>query len=71
MKKGKRFMSKILYILCGPAASGKSTFSHFLVQDKNSYKIVSRDAIRFSLVNENEEYFSKEKEVFRTYIAEI
>lgn len=64
-------MDKVLYILSGPAASGKSTFSHFLVQDKNSYKIVSRDAIRFSLVNENEEYFSKEKEVFRTYIAEI
>ena len=64
-------MSKVLYILCGPAASGKSTFSHSLVRDKNSYKIVSRDTIRFSLVNENEEYFSKEKEVFRTYIAEI
>ena len=64
-------MSKVLYILCGPAASGKSTFSHFLVRDKNSYKIVSRDVIRFSLVNENEKYFSKEKEVFRTYIAEI
>lgn len=64
-------MSKILYILCGPAASGKSTFSQSLVRDKTSYKIVSRDAIRFSLVNENEEYFSKEKEVFRTYIIEI
>ena len=64
-------MSKVLYILCGPAASGKSTFSHSLVRDKTSYKIVSRDTIRFSLVNENEEYFSKEKEVFRTYITEI
>ena len=64
-------MSKVLYILCGPSGSGKSTFSHALVRDENSYKIVSRDAIRFSLVNENEEYFSKEKEVFRTYIAEI
>ena len=64
-------MNKVLYILCGPAASGKSTFSHFLMRDEISYKIVSRDAIRFSLVDENEEYFSKEKEVFKTYIAEI
>lgn len=64
-------MNRILYILCGPAASGKSTFSHFLVKDEISYKIVSRDIIRFSLVNEDEEYFSKEKEVFKTYIAEI
>ena len=64
-------MDKVLYILCGPAASGKSTFSHFLTKDEISYKIVSRDEIRFSLVDENEEYFSKEKEVFKTYIAEI
>ena len=64
-------MDKVLYILSGPAASGKSTFSNFLIKGEHDFKIVSRDAIRFSLVNEDEEYFSKEKEVFKIYIHEI
>lgn len=34
-------------------------------------KVVSRDAIRFSLVKEDEEYFSKEDEVFKIFISTI
>lgn len=58
-------MSK-LYLLMGIPGSGKSTW----VQNHYSTNqiIVSRDDIRFSLVQENEEYFSKEKQVFNEFI---
>lgn len=58
-----------LYLLMGAPGSGKSTYL------KNRFSqqpvIVSRDAIRFNMVREDEEYFSKEKEVFREYIEQI
>lgn len=56
-----------LGIMCGVPGSGKSTW---LKNKKNAF-IISRDAIRFRLVKENEEYFSKEKQVFKTFIKEI
>lgn len=63
---------KTLYILCGIPGSGKSTFAReSLKKLRGSTAIVSRDEIRFSLVKENEDYFSKEKEVFRHFIEEI
>ena len=58
-----------LYLLMGAPGSGKSTYL------KNRFSqppvVVSRDAIRFNMVREDEEYFSKEKEVFREYIEQI
>ena len=59
-----------LYLLMGCPGSGKSTYL------KNRFSllptaIVSRDAIRFSLVKEDEEYFSKEKEVYKQFIETI
>ena len=60
----------ILYVMVGAPGSGKTTFiqNHM---NKETDKHVSRDAIRFSLLNENDEYFSKETQVFRNYINEI
>lgn len=62
--------SNKLYVMVGVPGSGKS---HFLANNNliKPYKIVSRDQIRFSLVKEGEEYFSKEKEVFNKFIKEI
>lgn len=58
-----------LRLLMGAPGSGKSTFikNHLALTDK----YVSRDEIRFSMVSETEEYFSKEKEVFKEYVKRI
>lgn len=54
-----------LYIMIGIPGSGKSTYAkkHF-----PNAVYVSRDEIRFDLVSENEEYFSKENEVFTKFV---
>ena len=59
-------MSK-LYVMCGVPGSGKSTFVNKTMHSDTDVH-VSRDACRFMLVKPNEEYFSKEKEVFKLFI---
>lgn len=57
-----------LYICCGPAGIGKSSWLRENA-DKISEgcSIVSRDEIRFSLVKPTESYFSRENEVIDTF----
>lgn len=62
-------MSKLI-LMMGQPGSGKSTFLKNLKLDK-TYKVISRDAIRFSLIQEDDEYFSKESEVFSTFTKDI
>ena len=65
-------MKKNLYVLVGAPSSGKSTWARDHLQNLSQpAKIISRDEVRFSLVEENEEYFSKEKQVFKEYIRKI
>lgn len=53
-----------LYIMCGLPGSGKSTWIKNHI--KPGTAVISRDAIRFSLLGENDAYFSKEKLVEQT-----
>lgn len=65
-------MKNILYILCGPPGCGKSTWAlNFLEENKNDCVIVSRDAIRFNLLDDKDNYFSKEKEVLKIFYDKI
>lgn len=60
-----------LYIMCGMPASGKSTFARKLVDNNNNICYVSRDEIRFSIIKNDEDYFSHEKEVFKKFVITI
>lgn len=60
-------MKHNLYIMCGIPGSGKSTW---VSKQPNAY-VISRDAVRFSMVKEGEEYFSKENQVFKTFVRYI
>ncbi len=61
---------KILYLMSGPPGCGKSTWvERQLWQDGGTW--ISRDKIRFALIQEGEDYFSHEEEVFDKFIADI
>lgn len=55
----------ILYIYCGIPGSGKSHYAATHKLPNTEY--LSRDEIRFSMVKEDEEYFSKETAVFNEF----
>ena len=54
-----------LYILCGPSGSGKTTWAN--TNDMQDVMYVSRDEVRMRYLKEGEDYFSHEKEVFKTF----
>lgn len=57
-----------LCIMCGVPGVGKSTW---LKNHKGEGVVISRDEIRFSMVREDEDYFSKENEVYNEFIYQI
>ena len=59
----------ILYVMCGIPGSGKSTWAREHLTNDDVY--VSRDDIRFSFLREGDDYFSKEKEVWDTFVTSI
>ena len=61
---------KRLYVMCGPSGQGKSSW----VQERLALyggNWISRDLIRFSLVEADEDYFSHENQVLREFYKEI
>ena len=59
-----------LYLMCGVPGSGKSTFLKNKIK-KDTSTIISRDAIRFSIVKPEEDYFSHEDEVLEIFWKQI
>ena len=63
--------SKTLYIISGVPGSGKDYFLNKYFGNSSNVKIISRDVIRFSLIENNDEYFSKESLVFSKFCKAI
>lgn len=59
----------ILIIMAGAPGSGKSTY--LKSNQRPDTKIISRDSIRFSMLQDNNKYFDKETLVFNTFVIEI
>ena len=60
---------KNLVILSGIPGSGKSTWLKNHLGENDAY--VSRDEVRFSIIGEDEDYFSHETEVFNKFVERI
>ena len=63
---------KKLFVMCGNAGCGKSTWIQNNLHTFEGYtSVVSRDQIRFLFVPEGEDYFSRETEVYAKFIDDI
>ena len=60
-----------LYIMCGPSGAGKTTWAASIASNNENIHHISRDAIRYSMLGDNDDYFSHEKEVFRKFVSTI
>lgn len=65
-----------LYILCGISGCGKSTWAKNRMAENASstgpkWAYVSRDEVRYSMIKEEDDYFSKEKQVFNEFVNRI
>lgn len=58
-------------IMCGIPGSGKSTFCEEYKRVHPYLKVISRDEIRFSLLKEGDNYFTKEDEVLDKFYSDI
>lgn len=61
---------KTLYLMCGPAGAGKSTWVRKNAKPGVSAHI-SRDKVRFSMLKEGEHYFSREDDVYAEFCKQI
>ena len=66
-----------LYVLCGIPGCGKSTWAkncmaeNGRITDVQKWAYISRDEVRFSLIKEEDDYFSQEKQVFNEFVSRI
>lgn len=63
---------KKIFLMVGTPGSGKSYFiSHNRDFFKGSVKVISRDKIRFALLEDGEDYFAKEDDVWTNFVREV
>ncbi len=62
-------LEPVLYISCGVPGSGKTTFLN--EHKRNEELIISRDDIRYSLLQEGDAYFCHEDDVFNIFVDKI
>lgn len=65
-----------LYVLCGIPGCGKTTWTRKKMNENTSstdpkWVYVSRDEVRFSMIKEEDDYFSKEKQVFEEFVNRL
>ena len=61
---------KTLYIMCGPAGSGKTKWVRSTAK-RGASAHISRDKVRFSMLKEGEHYFSREDDVYAEFCKQI
>lgn len=64
-------MAKSLIVLSGVAGVGKSTVAKIIEESHEDCIIVSRDKIRFSMLEPDDDYFKYEDEVTREFYDQI
>lgn len=62
-------MNNNIFVMCGIPGIGKSTW--IKENKKENDIVISRDIIRFSLLSDMDEYFSREDDVFLLFIKAI
>lgn len=61
---------KTVFFTRGPMGSGKSYWARKYAQRHKNVKIISTDVIRMRLLTPEDDYFSKEKEMWKIFYAE-
>ena len=62
---------KTLWIMVGIPGSGKTWFAKNKLMKGSDWEYISRDEVRFSMIKDDEEYFSHETAVFNAFIGKI
>ena len=58
-----------LWLMIGAPGSGKSTY--LATHNIPNSVVISRDKIRYSMLSDEDEYFSKENDVYKEFVNEI
>ena len=61
----------ILYLMCGLPGSGKSTLAKEVLKSNPDIIYVSRDEIRYTMIEDQEHYFDREGDVYREFCNQI
>ena len=64
-------MKKTLLLMVGPSGAGKSYWAHKFMEKHPDATLISRDAIRFVMLKDGEDYFAHEDTVFESFCKNI